>query len=253
MISLKSRREIQIMQEASDVLKQVFRAVHKAVGPGVTTAELDEIAEQIILKAKGKLAFKGYRGYPKCSCISVNEVVVHGIPGARKLEAGDIVSFDVGIGMKGYFADAARTWPVGPIDDLKQRLIQASRGGLEAGIGVYKQGCHLGDLSWAIQNYVESRGFQVIRDYVGHGIGRLIHEEPQVPNYGRPGQGPRVEAGLVLAIEPMVTAGHYAVEVLEDGWTVVTRDRRPASHHEDMIAFTEDGFINLTADESAAV
>lgn len=249
MISLKSKREIEIIRQAGEILKQVFLKVRPAVVPGVTTEELDRIAEAVIVQAGGKPAFKGYRGFPKTVCISVNEEVVHGIPGSRRLKEGDLVSLDVGAKVDGYFADAARTWPVGNADSKKKLLMDTARESLEAGLAAYKAGCRIGDLSESIQRLIESRGFGVVRDYVGHGIGRAIHEEPQVPNYGRSGHGPRIEPGLVLAIEPMVTEGNYAVETLDDGWTVVTKDRKWASHYEDTIAFTETGCVNLTSNE----
>ncbi len=248
MISLKSKREIEIMRQAGEILKLVFKQVEPAVQAGVTTNDLDAIAEETIRKAKGEPAFKGYRGFPKTACISVNEEVVHGIPGPRKLKAGDVVSFDIGAKVNGYYADSARTWVVGKVSDKIARLAAAARGSLLEGLSAYKPGCRIGDLSEKIQQYIEGQGFQVVRDYVGHGIGRAIHEEPAVPNYGKAGQGLKIQPGLVLAIEPMVTEGHYGVETLEDGWTVVTRDRKWASHYEDTIAFTEDGYMNLTGE-----
>ena len=246
MISLKSKREIQTIQQAADILKKVFRAVKPAVRPGVTTDELDQIAEQLIREEGGEPAFKGYRGFPKTACISLNEEVVHGIPGKRKLKEGDLVSFDIGSKVGGYYADAARTWIVGKATAQKQLLVDTAREALEAGLAEYRPGCRIGDMSASIQSLIEGRGFQVVRDYVGHGIGRAIHEDPQVPNYGRRGQGPKVETGLVLAIEPMVTEGSFAVRTLEDGWTVVTKDGKLSSHYEDTIAFFEDRFVNLT-------
>lgn len=248
MISLKSNREIEIIREAADMLRRVFERVKPAVQPGVTTEELDRIAEETIREAGGEPAFKGYRGFPKTICASINEEVVHGIPANRKLKEGDLISVDVGSKVKGYFADAARTWAVGEVDDLKKKLIAAAQGSLQAGLAAYTPGCRIGDLSAKIQEHIESRGFGVVRDYVGHGIGRNIHEEPQVPNYGKSGRGPRIEPGLVLAIEPMVTEGSHQVQLLEDGWTVVTRDRKLSSHYEDTIAFTEKGFENLTGE-----
>ncbi len=246
MISLKSKREIQYLEAAANVLKEVFKAVEPAVEPGITTEELNQISEKVIQRYHAVPAFKGYRGYPKTACISINEEVVHGIPGKRKLAAGDLVSFDIGVKLNGYYADAARTWPVGKVSEVHMRLMDTSKQALLEALGKYETGWHIGDLSSAIQKYVEGMGFQVVREYVGHGIGKNIHEDPQVPNYGTPGYGPRIEPGLVLAVEPMVTEGRHAVEVLEDGWTVVTKDRKYASHYEDMIAFTENGFINLT-------
>ncbi len=250
MIALKSKREIEMMREAGAILQEVFKGVQPIVKPGITTDEMDALSEKIIRQAGGEPAFKGYRGFPKTACISVNEEVVHGIPGNRKLKEGDIVTLDIGAKLKGYYADAARTWPVGKVSEGAMRLIETAKGAVEAGLAAYRPGCRIGDLSEGIQKYIEGRGYQVGRDYVGHGIGRSIHEEPQVPNYGRAGRGPKIEPGLVLAIEPMVTEGDYAVDVLEDGWTVVTRDGKLASHYEDDFAFTEDGFINLTGGDS---
>lgn len=246
MISLKSKREIQIMQRSADILKKIFIECEAAIKPGVTTDDLDRIAEIIIGASEGEPAFKGYRGFPKTACISVNEEVVHGIPGNRKLKNGDIVSFDIGVKVEGYYADAARTWPVGSVSAEKLKLLQTAKDSMEAGLAAYKPGCRIGDLSERIQKLIESRGFGVVREYVGHGIGRNLHEEPQVPNYGKAGHGSRIEPGLVLAIEPMVTEGHHGVETLADGWTVVTKDKKWASHYEDTIAFTESGYINLT-------
>lgn len=248
MISLKSKREIQTIREAAEILKKVFVRVKPQVRGGVTTGELDQIAETVIRQSGGEPAFKGYRGFPKTACISLNEEVVHGIPGKRKLKEGDMVSFDIGSKVNGYYADAARTWVVGEPAPVQKRLMDTARGSLLAGLEHYRPGCRVGDLSEAIQRFIESQGFQVVRDYVGHGIGRMIHEDPQVPNYGRRGHGPKIEPGLVVAIEPMVTEGHYAVETLQDGWTVVTRDRKLSSHYEDTIAFTDDGYINLTGE-----
>jgi methionyl aminopeptidase len=248
MISLKSKREIQNIREAAAILKKIFATVQPEVKEGVTTDDLDKIAETVIRESGGEPAFKGYRGFPKTACISLNEEVVHGIPGNRKLKKGDMVSFDIGSKVNGYFADAARTWVVGEPTLVQKKLIETAKGSLMAGLDRYRPGCRIGDLSEAIQKHIESNGFQVVRDYVGHGIGRMIHEDPQVPNYGRAGMGPKIEPGLVIAIEPMVTEGHYAVETLKDGWTVVTRDRKLSSHYEDTIAFTENGFEILTGD-----
>ncbi len=248
MISLKSKREIEIIRQSSEILKKVFKAVKQEIRPGITTGELDEIAEKIIRENGGEPAFKGYRGFTKTACISLNEEVVHGIPGSKKLKEGDIVSFDIGAKVSGYYADAARSWPVGKVTPVRQKLIDTARDSFMAGLNAYRPGSRIGDLSEKIQQLIESRGFQVVRDYVGHGIGRSLHEEPQVPNYGRGGQGARIENGLVLAIEPMVTEGNCAVETLSDGWTVVTKDRKWASHYEDTVAFIDNGYVNLTGD-----
>ncbi|MFA6600105.1 MAG: type I methionyl aminopeptidase [Candidatus Omnitrophota bacterium] len=249
MIALKSAREIVMLTQAAGIVKRIFQAVEPAVRPGVTTGELDAIAEKVIRSSKAEPAFKGYRGYPSVACISVNEEVVHGIPGPRKLLDGDLVSFDIGVKWDGFYADAARTWIAGQaVSRVPQALIEAARGALAETLGRYRRGFRVGDISSSIQQHVEGLGFGVVRDYVGHGIGRMLHEEPQVPNFGTAGRGPRIEPGLVLAIEPMVTEGQYAVEVLPDGWTVVTRDRTLASHYEDMIVFTEEGYLNLTGE-----
>ncbi len=246
MIELKSKREIEIMQEAAMIIQKIFAAVQPTVVENATTNDLDAIADKIIRANGGTSAFKGYRGFPKVACISVNEEVVHGIPGNKKLKKGDLVSFDIGVIYKSFYSDAARSWCVGGADAKTQKLIDASKGGMEAGLAAYKPGCQIGDLSAAIQAHIESRGYGVVRDFVGHGIGKSLHEEPQVPNYGKAGRGLKIEPGLVLAIEPMVTQGSHEVQILADGWTVVTKDRSWASHYEDTIAFTENGFINLT-------
>lgn len=246
MISLKSKREIEIMKKAGRILNQVFRDVGPVIRPGITTAELDRIAEETIRSGGGKPAFKGYKGFPATACISVNEEVVHGIPGSRVLEEGDIVTVDCGVALEGYFVDAARSWPVGRVNDLSQKLIETAREAFGVGLAQCKPGNRIGDISEAIQRFIEGRGYQVVRDFVGHGIGRAIHEDPQVPNYGKAGRGPKIEEGLCLAIEPMVTEGHYAVEIIDDGWTVVTCDRKLSSHHEDTIALTGEGILNLT-------
>lgn len=249
MISLKSKREIDIMSAAGRILEKVFEEVAPSIKPGMTTQELDVIAEKTIRANGGAPAFKGYRGFPGTACISVNEEVVHGIPGSRVLEENDIITVDCGVGLQGYFVDAARTWSVGKASESKRRLIESSRGAFLAGIHSYKPGARIGDLSEVIQKYIEGLGYQVVRDFVGHGIGRAIHEDPQVPNYGKAGRGPKIQEGLCLAIEPMVTEGHYAVEILEDGWTVVTQDGSLSSHYEDTVAFIDGGVINLTGSE----
>ena len=250
MIRLKSKREIEMMTQAAAILKRAFNELRPAVRPGISTLELDEIAEQAIRKGGGQSAFKGYRGFPRTLCTSINEEVVHGIPSSRKLKEGDLASLDLGVKYEGYYADAARSWMVGKGSEEARKLIRVAREAFLVAIeAVRKEDARIGDLSWAVQQFVERNGFGVVRDYVGHGIGQAIHEEPQVPNFGKPGQGPKIEPGLVLAIEPMVTAGRYAVETLSDGWTVVTRDRRLASHYEDTVAFTEEGPANLTGPE----
>lgn len=246
MISLKSEREIQTMAKSAEVLKRIFREVSALVKPGITTDEMDRTCDAIIRDGGALAAFKGYRGFPKTACISINEEVVHGIPGPRKLKEGDIVSLDIGCKIDGYYADAARTWPVGKISAVAQKLMDAAKRSFDAGVAAYRPGARIGDLSAAIQVSIEADGFQVVRDYVGHGIGRSLHEEPQVPNYGIAGRGQVIQEGLVLAIEPMLTEGHWAVKVLPDGWTVVTQDKKLSSHYEDTIAFINGRVINLT-------
>lgn len=242
------------MKKAAEILRETLNKLKPRVRPGVSTLELDRMAEETISEAGGESAFKGYRGFPRTLCVSINEEVVHGIPSAnRKLKEGDLVSLDLGVRYQGYYADAARSWAIGQGSNETLKLIRVAREAFLAGLDAVKNpGKRIGDLSHTIQEYIEAQGFQVVRDYVGHGIGQAIHEEPQVPNFGRLGQGPRIEPGLVLAIEPMVTAGHYAVETLLDGWTVVTKDKRFASHYEDTVAFTEEGPLNLTGPEEVS-
>ena len=247
MIRLKSKREIVIMQKAAAILRQVFERLQPAVREGVTTLELDRIAEETIRRSGGTPAFKGYRGFPATLCVSVNEEVVHGIPSRRKLKTGDLASLDLGAKFEGYYADAARSYTVGKGSAEAMKLIRVAEEAFQAGLQAVKGPARrIGDISHAVQTVVEKNGFSVVRDYVGHGIGQAIHEEPQIPNYGKAGQGPRIEPGLAIAIEPMVTAGNPAVKTLEDGWTVVTQDGCWASHYEDTVVFTEDGPVNLT-------
>ncbi len=246
MILLKSKHEIEIMREAAKRLKQVFTELKKTIKVGMTTLEIDQKVERLILSQKAVPAFKGYRGYPACVCTSLNEEVVHGIPSKRKIKEGDLLSVDIGLIYEGYVSDSARTWAIGEVSEEGLELMQTAKRALYIGMAEMKAGNRIGDLSAAIQNYVESQGFAVIRDFVGHGIGRAMHEDPQVPNYGKAGRGPKLETGMVLAIEPMVAAGSWEVDILEDAWTVVTRDRQWAAHYEDTIALTDSGPQNLT-------
>jgi methionyl aminopeptidase len=247
MISLKSKREIEIMRESGRILASVLSELSRFVKPGLRTLDIDRKAAELIRERGGESAFKGYRGYPANVCISLNEEVVHGIPSARKLKEGDIVSVDAGVKYPGYYSDAARTWPVGGVSPEVLKMIRVTRDSLyKAGLEKMRPGSRLGDVSHAIQKYIEAEGYGVVRDFVGHGIGRAIHEEPQVPNFGKPGRGIPLEAGLVLAVEPMVTEGGFEVEILDDNWTVVTRDGKLSSHHEDTIAITESGPEILT-------
>lgn len=239
MIILKSPKEIEIMKRAGAVVAQVHKRLKEVIEPGITTEELDRIAEEYILKSGAQPAFKGYNGFPASICASINEEVVHGFPGSRVLEEGDIISLDIGTIVEGYVGDAARTHAVGKISPEKEKLIEVTKESFFQGIQFAKEGYRLSDISHAVQQYVESNGFSVVRDYVGHGVGRNMHEDPPIPNYGRPGRGPRLKRGMVLAIEPMVNLGTYHVETLKNNWTVVTLDGKSSAHYENTIAITE--------------
>lgn len=235
------------MQENGGILATVLEGVKLLVKPGVTTSELDRFAEDSIRKAGAVPAFKGYRGYPSTLCCSINEEVVHGFPSKkRKLQEGDIISLDIGLKRGGLFSDMAVTLPVGKAGDVVTRFLEITEKSLWEGIKQALPGNRLGDISNAIQSYVEHRGFSVVREYVGHGIGHRLHEEPALPNFGPPHVGPRLEVGMVLAIEPMVNMGAYAVRVLDDGWTVVTEDGSLSAHFEHSVAVTSDGPRVLT-------
>ena len=247
MIVLRSDEEIECIRNAGRKIHQTFEALRKHIKPGVRTVELDSVAREEILKNKGYPAFKGYKGYPANICTSLNEVVVHGIPSERKLKEGDIISIDIGVKFKDFFADSAVTFSVGEISQDAARLMRVTKESLDIGIKNAICGRRLSDVSSKIQQHVEANGFSVVRSFVGHGIGTKIHEDPEVPNYGKPGTGPRLESGMILAIEPMVNAGGYDVEVLEDGWTAVTKDRRLSAHFEHTIVIKESGAEVLTA------
>ncbi|MBO8129570.1 MAG: type I methionyl aminopeptidase [Peptococcaceae bacterium] len=239
MISKKSQRELSYMREAGRIVAGALREVEKAIRPGITTRELDQIAEDYIRRHGATPAFKGLYGFPASICTSINNEVVHGIPGLRTLENGNIISIDIGTEINGYFGDAAKTFPVGTVSDEALRLLKVTEESLMAGIAMAVAGNRLTDISHAVQSYVESHGFSVVRDYVGHGIGSKMHEDPQVPNFGPPGRGPRLEPGITLAIEPMVNAGSYEVMTLADRWTVVTKDGSLSAHFEHTIAITD--------------
>ncbi len=224
------------MREAGRIVAEVLELMRVSVEPGVTTAELDALAYDVIVKAKAIPSFKGYRGYPASICASVNEEIVHGIPGDRVLNEGDIISIDVGTIYRGFQGDAAITLGVGEITPEAQRLLQVTQQALEIGIERAQAGNHLGDISWAIQNYVENSGMSVVREYTGHGIGRKMHEDPQVFNFGEPGEGLLLRSGMTIALEPMVNLGDWRTKVLEDGWTVVTMDGKLSAHFEHTIA-----------------
>ncbi len=246
MILLKSAQELAVMRRACQAAAMALAAVVDAVRPGVTTRELDRIAEDRIRALGGVPSFLGYRGYPASLCVSVNDEVVHGIPGRRRLQAGEIVSLDLGAIVEGFHGDLAVTVPVGEISGDLRRLLEVTATSLEEGIRRVRPGGHLGDVSAAIQQYVEGHGFSVVREFAGHGVGRRLHEEPQVPNFGRPGRGVELRAGMTLAIEPMVNAGTADVTVDADGWTVRTKDHQPSAHFEHTVAVTDAGADVLT-------
>ncbi|AFS79244.1 methionine aminopeptidase type I [Gottschalkia acidurici 9a] len=246
MIILKSKREIEKMREAGRVVAQAHAFLKDMIKPGVTTAELDEKVENFIRSQGAIPAFKGYNGFPGSICASINEEVVHGIPGLKKLKDGDIISIDIGSILDGYYGDGAKTYPVGNVSEEDLNLIKVTRESFYEGLKYAKVGYRLSDISHAIQTYVEDNGFSVVRDFVGHGIGQNMHEEPQIPNFGLPGKGSRLKEGMVLAIEPMVNIGTYRVVVLEDDWTVVTTDKKKSAHYEHTIAITDDEPLILT-------
>lgn len=240
-IILKSPREITQMRGAGRVVAAVLEEVGKKVRPGITTAELDDIAVSEVKKSGAEASFKGYRGFPASICTSVNEEVVHGIPGSRVLQEGEIISLDFGALLNGFHGDAAVTVGVGKISTEAQKIIDATQGALQAGIAAARIGARLGDVSAAIQSYAEARGFSVVREYVGHGIGRELHEDPQVPNFGVTGEGPVLQKGMTMALEPMLNAGGWRTSVAEDKWTVVTADGRLSAHFEHTIVIDENG------------
>jgi methionyl aminopeptidase len=246
MIIRKSKDEIATMRQAGRIVAKVLEVIENRIKPGVEFIELDRLAESTIRKSGARPAFKGYKGFPATICASPNETVVHGIPGKQRLQEGDIISIDVGAEYKGYFGDMAATFPVGEVSDTAKRLIETTRASLLKGIEKCLDGGYLYDISNAIQTEAENAGFSVVREFVGHGIGREMHEEPQIPNYGTPGRGPRLKNGMVLAIEPMVNVGDYRVEILDDNWTVVTVDKSLSAHFEHTVAITENGPEILT-------
>ncbi len=249
-LELKSKEDVARMRRAGGIVAEVLQRLQEEVRPGVTTLELDRIAEELTRKRGAVPAFKGYRVadrvFPASLCVSINEEVVHGIPSARALHEGDIVGLDFGVVVDGYYGDAAVTVPVGAITERAQHLVDATRESLWQGIGTIRAGRRLGDLSHAIQSYAEGAGLSVVREFVGHGIGRRLHEEPQVPNFGEPGRGRLLREGMVLAIEPMLNLGEPGVLVKDDGWTAVTRDGSLSAHFEHSVAITADGPMVLT-------
>jgi len=246
MIKLKNASQLVRMRNAGQIVAETLALLREHAKPGVTTLELDRIAEKYIRVQGAIPAFKGYNGFPATLCTSVNEQVVHGIPSLRSLESGDIISIDCGALLEGYFGDAAVTLSIGEVSEDVLKLLRVTEESLMLGIAQAKVGNRLYDVSNAVQTHVEANGFSVVRDYVGHGIGKAMHEDPQIPNFGKPGRGPRLEIGMALAIEPMVNMGTYEVKTLKDRWTVVTKDKRPSAHFEHTVAITENGLEILT-------
>lgn len=245
MIALKSTREIETLRRTNVIVAEILQELKSRVVPGVTTRELDELAEELTIKKKAQPAFKGYtmagRVYPRTLCVSINDEIVHGIPSERELQEGDIVGLDFGVIYDGYYGDSAITVGVGKVSEEAQRLMRVTEKALYNGIEQLREGKRLGDLAWAIQSTVENAGFSVVRSFVGHGIGRKLHEEPAVPNYGEPDRGLRLLEGMVLAIEPMVNVGGCEVQIKEDGWTAVTKDGSLSAHFEHSVAITKNG------------
>jgi methionyl aminopeptidase len=246
MIPLKSEKDLVMMKASAKILAGVMRKLREQVKAGISTLEIDILAEALVRKEGALPAFKGYKGYPSSICTSVNEEIVHGIPAARKLEEGDIVSLDLGVNYQGYFSDLAITVAVGKVNPSVKKLIEVTRKALSEGIRQARPQNHLSDISYAIQSYVERHGFSVVREFVGHGIGLALHEEPEVPNFGRPGQGPLLQSGMVLAIEPMVNMGGWESSILDNGWTAVTKDGLASAHFEHTVAITQRGPQILT-------
>ncbi|MDH7493843.1 MAG: type I methionyl aminopeptidase [Candidatus Saccharicenans sp.] len=252
MIIYKSETEIEMMRQSSQIVARILSELKDMIKPGLETRELDWYAESRARELGAVPAFKGYRGYPASLCVSINEEIVHGIPSGRRLQEGDIVSLDFGVVYQGFYGDAALTVPVGQVSEVALRLIEVAERAFYRGLEELKIGIRLSDVSAAIQQEVEKAGFSVIRAFVGHGIGRSLHEEPQLPNFGLPGHGPRLKKGLTLAIEPMIAAGHWEVEVLHDGWTAITQDRSLSAHYEHTVALTDRGVEILSLDSREA-
>lgn len=246
MIICKSAAEIEKLRRSGQLVRRILEETREQARPGVTTLDLEKFVERRLAQAKAKPAFKGYRGYPCCLCASVNEQIVHGIPSSRRLNDGDIVSLDLGVVIDGYYGDAAMTVPVGVISEPLKKLLRVTEESLHLAINQARVGNRLGDVSAAVEEHVLSNGFSVVREFVGHGIGGQLHEEPQIPNFGQPGYGPPLKEGMVLAIEPMVNVGGPGLKILDDQWTAVTADGAHSAHFEHMIAVTDNGPDVLT-------
>ncbi len=246
MIPLKTEKDLQVLRQSGEILVKVLNKIRQAVKPGVATIDIDRMAEELIRKEGALPAFKGYKGFPATICASVNEEIVHGIPGERRLKEGDIFKIDIGVNFNGYFTDSAVTVPVGAVAKELEGLIRVTRTALSEGIKQIRLDNHLSDISHSIQDCVEKNGFSIVRQFVGHGVGFNLHEEPEIPNFGKPGQGPLLKAGMVFAIEPMVNLGAWDCEIMDNGWTAVTKDRLPSAHFEHTVALTESGPEILT-------
>lgn len=246
MIPIKTEKDIEMLRKSGTILAKILKKIQELIKPGITTLEIDRLAEELIAKEGGFPAFKGYKKFPSALCTSINEEIVHGIPSTRRLQEGDIISLDLGINYAGFYADAAITLPIGRVDYQKKKLIEVAKSALYEGIKQAKPENHLSDISYSIQNYVEKNGFSVVRQFVGHGIGYELHEEPEIPNFGRPYQGPLLRQGMVFAIEPMVNTGTWEAEILDNGWTAVTKDGLASAHFEHTVAITKDGPQILT-------
>lgn len=246
MIGIKSPREIELMRKAGEITGETLKYLATKVKPGITTKELDKLAEDFVLKKGATPECKGFEGFPASICISVNDEVVHGIPGPRKLKEGDIVKLDFVANYKGYQGDSATTVPVGKIDDKKKYLIEHTEKALYKGLEAIHDGCHVGDIGYAIQKYAEEHNLGVVRELVGHGIGTQMHEDPDVPNYGARHTGPVLKEGMVIAVEPMLNLGTRRVYLLDDGWTIITADGKPSAHFEHTVLVTKDGYEILT-------
>ncbi|MBU4252448.1 MAG: type I methionyl aminopeptidase [Candidatus Omnitrophica bacterium] len=246
MIPLKSQKDLTMLKRSGVILASVMQKLQAALRPGMTTLDIDLLSAELIRKEKALAAFKGYKGFPGTACVSVNEEIVHGIPGSRVILEGDIVSIDLGVNYEGFFSDMAVTLPVGKVDADRLKLIAVAKQSLAIGIKQAQVGNYLTDISHSIQSFVEAQGFSVVRQFVGHGIGVALHEEPEIPNFGRPGLGPFLKSGMVLAIEPMINLGSWECEVMANGWTAVTADGTPSAHFEHTVAVTDKGPVILT-------